>query len=412
MKLLFIASGYLPYTFSENLCNAKLVYAMQKLGWQVDVVSKRDEGSTYSVEWSAPWLSLKEHTFEVGYPSGSLLWRVSDIARSSLATGMLPVEGIRWIQRAVVKALELHRHNHYDCLLTRSPNDIAHYAGAIIKQRTGIKWFANWNDPASPIWPEPYAHHHSACKHRLLSHYTEKCLAMADVNTFPSEYLQRHFAGHFPSLRNKPCRVIPHIALSEDIFPKTAHHHNDRLMLCHSGNLSPERNPENLFHAMRMLIDEGFDRMQLDIMGHINDYTQYLIQKHHLGEYVKYPGCFPYLEAISRMSAYDVLVLVEAILEKGIFFPSKLTDYAQLGKPILAVSPPKGFAHDLLEKYGGGILADNTDSGKIKVALKELYQLWQEGNLGSKYSPQKMYEYFSAGAVTKMYEEMLESGKR
>lgn len=30
MRLLLIALGYLPYTFSENLCNGKLAYAMYK----------------------------------------------------------------------------------------------------------------------------------------------------------------------------------------------------------------------------------------------------------------------------------------------------------------------------------------------------------------------------------------------
>ena len=63
MKLLFIASGYLPYTFSENLCNAKLVYALQRHGCHVDVISKRDEGATYSAEWTEPWLALREHAF-------------------------------------------------------------------------------------------------------------------------------------------------------------------------------------------------------------------------------------------------------------------------------------------------------------------------------------------------------------
>lgn len=412
MKLLFIASGYLPYTFSENLCNAKLVYALQRHGCHVDVISKRDEGATYSAEWTEPWLALREHAFEVGYHGGSALGRAADIARSSLATGMLPVEGIRWVRRAAAKALELHKLNHYDCLLTRSPNDIAHYAGAIVKKKTGLKWIANWNDPASPIWPEPYAHHYSAFKQRLLTHYTGKCLSMADVNTFPSEYLLRHFKMHFPALQNKSCRVIPHIALSEDIVPQTASTRNERLMLCHSGNLSPERNPEHLFQALRSLVDEGCDRIQLDIMGHINDYTQSLVQKCNLEGHVKCPGSFPYLEAISRMSAYDVLVLVEAILDNGIFFPSKLTDYAQIGRPILAVSPSKGFARDLLEKHGGGLLADNADIGKIQLALKEFYRCWQDGTLETKYSPRKMYEYFSADAVVKMYEEMLEDGRR
>ncbi|MDD7699700.1 MAG: glycosyltransferase [Spirochaetia bacterium] len=411
MRVLFIASGYLPYTFSENLCNAKLVYALQQDGWQVDVISKRDEGATYSAEWTAPWLPLQKHAFEVSYAGGSSLARAVDIVRSSFATGMLPVEGIRWVRRTVAKVVELQSRNHYDCLLTRSPNDIAHYVGFIVKKKTGLKWIANWNDPASPIWPGLYAHHYSAFKQKLLMHYTRQCLTTADVNTFPSEYLLRHFEAFFPELTNKSNRVIPHIALTEDIFPNISFPHNDRLMLCHSGNLSSERNPEKLFKAIRALIDEGCDRIRLDIMGRINDYTQALVQKYNLTDYVKCPGSFPYLEAIARMSAYDVLVLVEAILDKGIFFPSKLTDYAQLGKPILAISPSNGFAHDMLEKFGGGILSDNTSSSQIKVGLKELYQCWQNGSLAEKYSTQKMYEYFSANAVVKMYEEMLESGR-
>ena len=40
MRLLLIAPGYLPYTFSENLCNGKLAYAMYKKGWHVDVLSR------------------------------------------------------------------------------------------------------------------------------------------------------------------------------------------------------------------------------------------------------------------------------------------------------------------------------------------------------------------------------------
>ena len=43
MRILYIASGYLPYTFSENLCNGKLVYAMKLNGWDVDVISRVDE---------------------------------------------------------------------------------------------------------------------------------------------------------------------------------------------------------------------------------------------------------------------------------------------------------------------------------------------------------------------------------
>ena len=171
MKILFIASGYLPYTFSENLCNAKLVYALQEAGWHVDVISKKDNGPTYSTEWQEPWLPLKEHTYEVSYFVGGKLSRLYDLLRSSIMMGGFPVDGIRWARRAYQKAMSLHKSNHYDVVITRSPSDIPHIVGYKFAKKTGIKWIANWNDPASTIWPEPYTHHFSKKAYRLRDRY-------------------------------------------------------------------------------------------------------------------------------------------------------------------------------------------------------------------------------------------------
>lgn len=79
MRLLLIAPGYLPYTFSENLCNGKLAYAMYKKGWHVDVLSKVDEGPAYSTEWTEPWLSLKKNNITITYPVGGKLTRMWDV---------------------------------------------------------------------------------------------------------------------------------------------------------------------------------------------------------------------------------------------------------------------------------------------------------------------------------------------
>lgn len=109
MKVLFIATGYLPYTFSENLCNAKLVYAMQQRGWEVDVISRVDEGNSYSTEWQEPWLCLKPNVYEVTYAPGGKVTRIWDLLRSTLQMGGYPLAGIRWARRAYKKAVELHK---------------------------------------------------------------------------------------------------------------------------------------------------------------------------------------------------------------------------------------------------------------------------------------------------------------
>lgn len=407
MRALLIATGYLPYTFSENLCNAKLVYALQEKGWEVDVISRVDEGNTYCTEWQEPWLCLKPNVYEVTYPVGNKVSRIWDLLRSSVQMGGYPLNGIRWARRAYQKAVALHKEKHYDVVLTRSPNDIPHIIGYKLKQRFGVRWIANWNDPSATIWPEPYTHHFSALKEKMLHSYTVKCLRNADINTFPSQSLLDHFVENFPFLKDLPTAVIPHIALSESLYTPTTRKKKDKLHLCHSGNLSAERNPELLFGAMREIIDEGYTHIHMDIMGHINDYTQQLIDKYGLTEYVGCAGSFPYMQAVSRLSDYDVLVLLEARMKKGIFFASKFTDYAQSGRPIFAVSPKDGFANDIISRNGGGIAVDNEDIQDIKQGLLYIYKAWESNKLSDTLSTHKLYSQFTASVVTDIYNKLL-----
>ena len=408
MKALLITTGYLPYTFSECLCNAKLVYALQKSGWEVDVISRLDDGLSYSREWTEPWLCLRQNTYEITYPLGNSFSRFCDLIHSTIVMGY-PLEGIRWARRAYKKAAKLHEKKHYDVVFTRSPSDVPHIVGYKLKKRFGIRWIANWNDPSATIWPEPYTHHFSIWKSNMLNRYTIQCLKAADINTFPSQSLLDHFIEHFPFLQNQRTEVISHIALWDSLYAPCERVKNDKLYLCHSGNLSIERNPELLFRAMREVIDEGCTHIRLDIMGHINDYTQELIDKYGLSDYVCCTGSFTYMEAMQRIQNYDVLVLLEARMKKGIFFASKFTDYAQGGRPIFAVSPANGFAKDMISQFGGGLVVNNENYKDIKRGLGELYYAWENNKLSDNYSPTQLYSQFSAQNIVDIYNDI---GKR
>ena len=407
MKLLLITTGYLPYIFSENLCNAKLVHAFMQAGWEVDVISRTDEGVTYSAEWTEPWLSHKEHTYEVKYPRGNKIKRCIDISFSSLCLGVYPINGVRWARLALYKALELHQRKKYDAVLTRSPNDIAHIVGYHLKRKTGVKWFANWNDPATPIWPHPYTERLSVLKRFAYEHYVHKCLLFVDVNTFPSMQLMEHFAGHYPLIKNKKCEVIPHIAMPGNEVLHNYVGQHEYLRLCHAGNLSSERNPELLFRAIRELREAGYDKIRFDLIGNKNAHIQSLIEQYNLKDAVRFLGPMPYEHALHKMAEYSVMVLIEATMSKGIFFPSKLTDYAQLGKPIFAVSPHQGFARDLLTQYGGGIAVDNSDYESVKQGLLQIYQTWQEGALEVRFALKGINDYISPASVMRMYNKLL-----
>lgn len=402
-----IASGYLPYLFSENLCNGKLVLALQNAGIDVDVISRCDSGPSYSVNWTDPWLELKHNTFLVSYKVGNSFHRSLDVLTSGIKMNLTFQNGIRWTRRAYELANKLISENHYDAILTRSPDDLSHLVGYKLNKKFGIKWIANWNDPAAPIWPKPYTHNFNAIIQKTRMRFTEKMLRAADVVTFPSNSLREHFISHFPFLSDCNTAIIPHIALVQSAFPNVKPQINSGLRLLHSGNLSTERDPELTFKAIRELINEGFNDIYFDIMGNINNYTQQLILKYGLSENVKCIGSFSYMEALSKMQEYDILVLLEAILEKGIFFASKFTDYAQCRKPILAISPITGFAKETIDKYGGGICADNTDYIDIKAKIKQLYLAKQANSLTRDFTSDSLVNNFAPQTIIATYRSII-----
>jgi len=111
------------------------------------------------------------------------------------------------------------------------------------------------------------------------------------------------------------------------------------------------------------------------------------------------------------MSEADVALLVEANLEEGVFFPSKLSDYLTGGRPILALSPARGVAADFLAS-GGGVLAGPEDVAGIAAALERLHGLWRAGRLAELAPRPEQAAAVSAAAVVPIYERAFQEAAR
>lgn len=392
-NILFIASGFPPFEFSENIINGKLVLALMKKGHSVRVISKIDEGQTYNSEWRKPWLVLKPVTYYISYPLGNFAQRSFEIVMNTLRF-KYPQEGIRWAEYAYKKATELIKEEVFDVVITRSPSDIAHLVGLRLKKKLNIRWIANFNDPATGIWPYPYEKNLPGWKKSISKKFVEEVLKLADKASFPSILLAEHFKEHF-KLNDSRISIIPHIMLEE---PLEAEYKTDpnNLHIIHSGNLSSERDPGTFLGALKKYNTLNEKKIYLDILGVISNEWIEHIEKLDQGEYVKTIEPLPYSEAMQKMATYDVLLILEAPLKKGIFLPSKISDYAQLKKPILAISPAIGEVKNLLHKYGGGIAAKNNSVDDIFEKLSFL---------SNKKAGNKLYEFFGNSTLREYLDE-------
>jgi glycosyltransferase involved in cell wall biosynthesis len=131
-----------------------------------------------------------------------------------------------------------------------------------------------------------------------------------------------------------------------------------------------------------------------------------LAKKHGIASNVELLGILNYKACREVMLKSDVLTVIEAPCEEGIFLPSKFVDYVEAGRPILAISPKSSTLNDILSSKGGGIAVDRNSADEIYKSLCDLYSSWELGVLDAKYSSSCLYHIFSSETIVAKYEEI------
>lgn len=391
-RILMFATGFAPYSFSENLVNSKLALAMQNRGWHIDVISAVDEGPVYSATWTDPWLKLKKNTYEITSSAQSSSFLFFKRCQDSFSMGH-PLPYVRWARQAYQKGLVLHENKPYDIILSRSISCVSHLPALAFRRKIGVPWIANWNDPPGFLFPAPYQIDTNWFWKSIWSRYYRAVADTATFNTFPSErlakYMQKHL-GCFPVEKN---RIIPHLML--DGYESSTKPKSDVFRLCHAGNLANERDPGPFLAALRRLIDTDGKgtTVEFEIIGVENDKLKQQILQMNLQDHVHCLGSMSYLDTMNRLAQATVPVLIEAPCEEGVFLPSKLADYVQVGRPILGVSPLNGTIADTFKKFGGGIAVDCTSIDSIYNGLNTMFDYWEKGVLNQVYSDTLLSEF-------------------
>lgn len=365
-KILMIAPSFPPFEFSEALVNAKLCLALKDAGHLVHVISRPSE-QYYSKEWSGMWESLKPFNFYVPEGTVSPFKRLLELVSAAVYFGT-PMEGVRWAKKAVDLGLVLHHKHQYDIVMSRMPANVAHLVGGKLKRLTGLPWIANWNDPTANI--RPMMEFDSKFQSWLLNRFVRKVYQEADLNTFPSKQLWEHFNQLIIGDKGEKVRIIPHIGI--DL--KTKKHAIDpgTMSIVHAGNMLSNVKASKLLHALSKIKYQDGLAFRFHVFGVIDPEMPDLIENSGLADEVICHAPQGYGDMLLSLGKYDYLLILEAPYPKGILLLSKLSDYASVMKPIIAISPKVGVIADYLKKYGGGTVLDNQDENKIYEGLKEV----------------------------------------
>lgn len=374
-NVLFIAPSCYPVDGAEAIVNMKLLQALQKSGlFDIDVISKK---RMYEIYPSAPIESYgidksKVHIVEV--PNKINLRTIFETSMCFVKFGVT-MKGAHWAYEALPVVDKLVREKKYDYVVTK--NAPSYLLGYYLKKKYNLKWVASWNDPyPREKYPAPYGKGWNYSTWGIRRETTR--MSCADIHLFPNERLKQWMLNYL-NITDSVTRIIPHIMVPQE---SNRPPYGDVLKMIHSGNLQSPRNPENLFKGLARMIAETPDaKIELYILGMVDEGSLRLIKELHLEGIVRFLGKVSYQESLAMLSDYHIAVIVEANCKEGIFLPTKVGDFMSVSIPIFSVSPKVGILNDIYKSGHISYFADVDSVKEISEALKTIYNDYMHNDI-------------------------------
>ena len=312
-----------------------------------------------------------------------------------------PVEGIRWGIQAEKQALKLHQEKPFDLIMSRMPSLFPHLLGVKLATAWKIPLISNWNDPTDDI--RPLGEKVSKFKSWLMKSISRKVFQSATVNTFPSRELMEHFLlTNLKGLKSR-VEIIPHIGFKPQFALDYAK--GKVVKIAHAGNMLSNINLDLLLASFHSIAQKGLD-FEFHVFGLVHDQLREKLDQLGLKEKISIQTPLGYSEMVKKLVDYDYLLLLEAQYPKGILMLSKLSDYASLGKPIIAIAPNTGVTASYLKDEPGFYLMDNTKQEEIEKGLETLIRKFPE--IDSPNPNNRLWNAVNPEAIADRYEKLFE----
>lgn len=366
--------------------------AALEAGWTIDVICQARAGQYYPVKTGGIWASLRPVVHEI-----------------DPAKGCVPrkLHSLNWVRQATALGHRLLKRQRYDVILSRIMPQYGHLPALALSHRYNVPWVANWSDPMPrQKAPPPYGGGPQAALSIFMTWYCRAVARQAAWHTFPCDRLRKYFTNWIPECGPKGS-VIPHIALIRPV--EQTMRQTKIFSLCYTGALGL-RKPDTFLQGIKLFLKKvpAREYIQVRFISPDGENLTELARSLELQDIVLIEPGKSYEDSLSALAAVAVSVVIEEPLPEGIFFPSKVTDYMQVGRPILAVSPAVGTLNDLLSRYGGGIAVDCTSPEAIAKGIESLFRSWQAGELDDSYGSAKLRPLFSDETVLSAYRKIFD----
>ncbi len=385
-KVLMIANQFPPMGGSGVQRSVKFVKHLRAFGYE-PVVFTREVGN----------MLLCDDSLLKDVPKGVKVYRtkpwectefsgIMRIPGKVLGKIMIPDSAALWAKAARKKVIDIIKNEDIGIIYTTSAPYSDHLLGRYIKRKMpDIKWVADFRDEWTNnpyILDSPY----NPIRTKIEKDMERSVLLEADMLITNTPVMRSNFIKN-NGIKGDNFFVIPNGYDKEDFEGlDTESPNNKKFTMVYTGALYGRRKPDTLFEALRELKDEGKlapESFTVKLIGnYYKDKLQAQIDGYGLTKEFEIVGYLPHIECIKQQLAADALVLLEGTGRGSeAFYTGKIFEYMNTGRPVLAVLPENGAAADLVRKSGIGIVAHTDTVSRIKAAVLDYYNRWQEGCL-------------------------------
>lgn len=254
-----------------------------------------------------------------------------------------------WVPYAADAAMQMIRARKIDAIYSTSPFLASHFAALWLKQKSGLPWIADFQDPIcdNPFRSRAWFYPYDQIVERRIFARADRLIANTDA-------IAEVWKERYPARRDAISVLWNSFDPDEAVVRATAVPQRQRV-LAHIGTLYGGRHPAQLLGSLKRL-GVGPDRLRVKLIGPIDAAvltahgTAFEAMNHVLEVTNR---LVPREDALRETAEADCLLLLD-VNERNTGFqvPSKLLDYIRIGKPILAYTPAGSPVDRILQKSG------------------------------------------------------------
>ena len=316
----------------------------------------------------------KKNVVTVGFAGEgdpNLKQRVARLVRANL---FVPDARVGWVPYARRELARLARTGEYDLILSTGPPHSTHLAARSVAKKYDMPWVVEMRDP----WTEIYYYEDlpMLAPARLLDRcFEQRVLREADVTVTVSDSMKARLGERgFPGAAVITNGFDPADfgAPGPEIEPGTVRH---------VGTLGPRQSLEALAAAVVGLPRAARDTLKMSFVGKVDPVVRRALQAVEALGMAEFDGVVVHTEAVRRMRAAAVLLLViPRSPDSRAIITGKTFEYLAAGRPILGIGPADGDAARILRYTGAGEMFDWDDEPGIRKWLDDIMRRSSTGS--------------------------------